>query len=174
MTNPQAGWYPDPSGDTSRIRYWNGTAWTNEFAPAQSAPSAAPEQQATAQPNQQQSAYAAQTTQTPQATPYATQQQGYGANPGYGTNTACQPNTVLYQVSDQDRTLRLIAFIFVLISTVSTCWLIIPLAWMIPFSIFSYKTYKGERANTTTFGVLVLIFCSLVGGILLLVSNKEA
>jgi hypothetical protein len=28
MTNPPAGWYPDPSGSTNR-RYWDGQQWTN-------------------------------------------------------------------------------------------------------------------------------------------------
>ena len=27
----KAGWYPDPSGDPSRLRYWNGSGWTNDF-----------------------------------------------------------------------------------------------------------------------------------------------
>jgi hypothetical protein len=29
-----AGWYPDPAGDTTRIRYWNGQAWTEQTQPA--------------------------------------------------------------------------------------------------------------------------------------------
>ncbi|WP_374023210.1 DUF4352 domain-containing protein [Mycobacterium sp. HNNTM2301] len=32
MTQPRAGWYPDPS-DPSRQRYFNGTAWTESYAP---------------------------------------------------------------------------------------------------------------------------------------------
>ncbi|MCL2631644.1 MAG: DUF2510 domain-containing protein [Coriobacteriia bacterium] len=28
MTQPVEGWYPDPSGDASKIRYWDGTKWT--------------------------------------------------------------------------------------------------------------------------------------------------
>jgi hypothetical protein len=28
-----AGWYPDPAGDTTKIRYWNGTAWTDQTQP---------------------------------------------------------------------------------------------------------------------------------------------
>ncbi|MDR2586632.1 MAG: DUF2510 domain-containing protein [Coriobacteriales bacterium] len=29
-----AGWYPDPTGDLSKIRYWDGTAWTEHVQPA--------------------------------------------------------------------------------------------------------------------------------------------
>lgn len=75
--------------------------------------------------------------------------------------------------SDNDKTLRLIAFIFNLISTVGTGWLLIPLAWMIPMTVISYGIYKGTKRNTTAFGVCTLIFVSLVGGILLLVSKKD-
>lgn len=32
MTQPAAGWYPDPS-DPSRQRYFDGTAWTDNYAP---------------------------------------------------------------------------------------------------------------------------------------------
>ena len=28
-TTPVAGWYPDPSGDTTKLRYWDGTQWTD-------------------------------------------------------------------------------------------------------------------------------------------------
>jgi hypothetical protein len=29
MSNPPAGWYPDPTGQPNTIRWWNGTQWTN-------------------------------------------------------------------------------------------------------------------------------------------------
>ena len=31
MADQQAGWYPDPSGDASKLRYWDGTQWTGNF-----------------------------------------------------------------------------------------------------------------------------------------------
>ncbi|WP_193311356.1 DUF2510 domain-containing protein [Georgenia satyanarayanai] len=37
MSNPIAGWYPDPSGDPSKLRYWDGASWTEHFAPSQGA-----------------------------------------------------------------------------------------------------------------------------------------
>jgi len=27
-----AGWYPDPSGDPSRLRYWDGSGWTDYYS----------------------------------------------------------------------------------------------------------------------------------------------
>ena len=29
--SPAAGWYPDPFGELSRIRYWDGREWTDHF-----------------------------------------------------------------------------------------------------------------------------------------------
>jgi len=35
MSEQQAGWYPDPSGDASKLRYWDGTQWTSNFTDTQ-------------------------------------------------------------------------------------------------------------------------------------------
>lgn len=78
-----------------------------------------------------------------------------------------------YPMTETDRTLRLIAFVFMVVSTVSVCWALIPLAWMIPMTVVAWGIYKGTRPNTVAFGVCTLIFVSLVAGILLLVSNKD-
>ncbi|MDR0308729.1 MAG: DUF2510 domain-containing protein [Coriobacteriales bacterium] len=31
MSETQAGWYPDPDGDTTKIRYWDGQNWTSDY-----------------------------------------------------------------------------------------------------------------------------------------------
>lgn len=72
-----------------------------------------------------------------------------------------------------DKNLRLVAFIFNLISTISVGWTILPLAWMIPMTVISWGIYKGTKKNTVAFGVCTLIFVSVVAGILLLVSKKD-
>lgn len=90
---------------------------------------------------------------------------------GYAQPAGSVPGT--YYVSDQDKTLRLIAFIFNIISLVTMCWLIIPLAWLIPMCVISWGIYKGTKANTVAFGVCTLIFSSLVAGVLLLISKKD-
>lgn len=77
------------------------------------------------------------------------------------------------QLSEKDRTLRLIAFIFSCISLAGACWLVIPLAWMIPMTVITWGIYKGTKKNTVAFGVCMLLFVNLVSGILLLCSDKE-
>lgn len=109
------------------------------------------------------------------APPQANQGTGYG-NPGYTQPAGGQVYYPPAQVMDNgnDATLRLIAFIFCIVSTVTTCWLIIPLAWMIPMTVRCWGIYKGTKPNTTAFGVCTLLFVTIVGGILLLISKKDA
>lgn len=145
MTNPQAGWYPDPSGDTSQQRYWDGTQWTNDFAPAQA--------------------------QNPQPGVVVQETRYYGAD---GSQTTV--DQVYYQpqtVNSSEQNMRLVAFIFCIISTISVCWAIIPMAWMVPMTVHTWGIYKGTKANTTAFGVCTLLFVSLIGGIFLLISKKD-
>lgn len=154
MDNPQAGWYADPSGDTTKLRYWDGTQWTDSFTNAQ-------------QPVGQGS--------NVDGSAYAQPENPYG-NPAYaqpGSTPVYYPQA---QVIDNgsDQALRLAAFVLCIICTVSVCWLIIPLAWMIPMTVHSWGIYKGTKNNTVGFGVCTLLFVSLIGGILLLVSKKDA
>lgn len=106
--------------------------------------------------------------------PYQAQaQQPYGAGQGYDPYQAQQPYqqpyqatyeqpqpayqqvyaqpvapaapTALYPMTDTDRNLRLVAFIFCILSLVGSCWLIIPLAWMIPMSVISWASTRAPR-----------------------------
>lgn len=163
MTNQQAGWYADPSGDPTKLRYWDGTQWTNDYADAQPPVAPATPYDASAygqQPIGQQP--------TGQPTDYTYPNQGYAQQPT-SAPTYYQPSTV----NSNDATLRMVAFVFCIISLVASCWLIVPLAWMIPMTVHTWGIYKGTKPNTTAFGVCTLLFTSLVGGILLLVSKKD-
>jgi len=51
MAEHQAGWYPDPAGDASRLRYWDGTQWTSNFTDVPS-PSSSAQPVQTVQPLQ--------------------------------------------------------------------------------------------------------------------------
>lgn len=119
--------------------------------------------------------YQAQAQQQPYQQPYqATYEQPQPAyQQVYAQPVAPAAPAALYPMTDTDRNLRLVAFIFCILSLVGLCWLIVPLAWMIPMSVISWGIYKGTKANTVAFGVCTLIFCSLVAGILLLCSNKD-
>ena len=157
----EAGWYPDPEGDTSRLRYWNGTQWTSDYT---AAPGAAQAGAGTATAGATQAADANAYAQS--AAPNTT---ASTSNMGFQTFDAEQ----VYPMTSQDRTLRLIAFILNVVSCVSVAYFIIPLAWMVPMTVYSWSLYKGKRPNTTAFGVCTLIFVNLVSGILLLVSHKD-
>lgn len=76
-------------------------------------------------------------------------------------------------VSPNDRTMRMVAFIFSIVSCVTLGWMIIPLAWLVPMTVHTYGIYKGTKRNTTTFAVCSLLFSNLIAGILLLVSTKD-
>ena len=96
METAQAGWYPDPSGDATKLRYWDGERWTDDYADAQ--PNAQAASQPTPAPQQPSAAQSVATpTYYPQAQPVA---------------------------NDSDRGLRLAAFILCILSTVAVCWLI--------------------------------------------------
>lgn len=131
------------------------TTWQQPYSPAQEIPYApAPQDpyQASRQPYQQ------QPYQQPHQQPPYPQQAAFAAS---------------YPMSDYDRTLRMIAFILNMVSLAVSAILIVPLAWMIPMCITSWRIYKGARPNTVAFGVCTLIFLSLFGGILLLLSKKD-
>ena len=92
----------------------------------------------------------------------------------YAQPVAPAAPAALYPMTDTDRTLRLVAFIFVILSLVGSCWLIIPLAWMIPMTVRTWGIYKGTKPNTVAMGVCTLIFVNIISGVLLLCSKKDA
>lgn len=118
-----AGWYPDPEGDTSRLRYWDGTQWTDNYTPI---PTAAPAE------DPQVAQAAAYTAQPTPAAPVTSD-----------TSYQVFDSEQIYPMTSQDRVLRLIAFILNIISCVGWAWLIIPLAWMIPMTVISWGHLQG-------------------------------
>lgn len=108
-----------------------------------------------------------------QVPPQQMPNQQFSGQPFAGQQVPIQTADAVYKVSDNDKQLRLVAFIFMIISTISTCWTVIALAWMIPMTIVCWDIYKGKKPNGTAFGVCTLLFGSLVSGICLLISTKE-
>lgn len=156
MTSQNAGWYPDPSGNLSQLRYWDGYQWTNDFINAQAAlPQTQP-----IQPQAQSQVVVRETR--------------YSSDAGYQTRVDqvyIQPTFQSGSASGQS--LRLAAFIFNLISAIILGMAIIPLAWTIPMTVHSWRIYKGTARNSIAFGVCTLLFLNLAGGILLLISGED-
>jgi len=93
MADQQAGWYPDPSGDASKLRYWDGMKWTNDFTDAGAGAVSQPAQPV--QPVQTvQTAQPVYPTQAPQpAQPYQ-QTQFYGQVPPTTQAPVAQSNNM--------------------------------------------------------------------------------
>ena len=136
----------------------------NALKQADAAPAAQPQQQ---------------TASAPVPPPAPSQQPQQPQQPVYQqTAVPVQPQpvpaqTATYPMTKQDETLRLINFILCILSCIAICWAVIPLAWTIPMTVHSWGIYKGTKPNTTAFGVCTLIFVNIIGGILLLISNKD-
>ena len=64
------------------------------------------------------------------------------------------------------------AKILMIISCVSIGWTLIPLAWLIPMTIKNSNREKGGEKLSTGFKVCILIFGSMVAGILLLCDEE--
>ncbi len=79
----------------------------------------------------------------------------------------------IYPMTQKDRDYRMWAFILNIVTTAVFAVGIIPLAWMIPTTVHSWKVYKGTAQSTTLFSVLDLIFTNLISGILLLCTDNK-
>lgn len=171
MQQPQQPVQPQQSVQPQQPQQWQ----QPQQAPQSQWQQSAQSQQQAGQPQQtgqfQQSQQSQQFQSFDQQDPYQVNQQfAYQQQPyAYAQPVAGG----VYPMSETDKTLRLIAFILNLLSLIAVCWLIIPLAWMIPMCVRSWGIYKGTKPNTVAFGVCTLIFISLVGGILLLISKKD-
>ena len=156
MEIQQAGWYPDPSGNATKLRYWDGAQWTNDYCEATQAAQPVP-------PIQPQ-VVMQETVYTDTSGQQVKVDQVYVQTPPY---------TGYYANDNNKQTLRLVAFILALLSTISVGWLILPLAWMLPMTIHTWGLYKGTKYNTIAFGVCALLFLNTISGVLLLVSGED-
>ncbi len=60
------------------------------------------------------------------------------------------------------------AFVLMILSTVSIGWCLIPLAWLIPFDVMIWRSYKYGNEISTGAKVCMLLFGNMIAGILLL------
>ncbi|MFA7222499.1 MAG: hypothetical protein WC148_03095 [Bacilli bacterium] len=69
--------------------------------------------------------------------------------------------------------MKLAAFVLCLLATIVSGVVLIPLCWCIPMTIKVYHAYKDGTPLSTGFNVCVLLFVSMIAGILLLVDENN-
>lgn len=80
-------------------------------------------------------------------------------------------NAKIVKESKESSTLKTIAFVFMIVSTVSSAFLLIPLIWCIPMTVRYYRYTKEGGTLSTSFKVCTLLFVSLISGVLMLVDE---
>ena len=138
------------------------------------------EKPATAPSNTAQSTSTADQPQ-PQSQPYSASQVSYTPAQPYVQPSAMttpampqsQPADGCIYSRDKSGGLLLAALVFNVISCIIFAFSIIGLAWAIPMTVHSYGIWKGKKPNTTAFGICTLLFLSFIGGILMLVAEKD-
>lgn len=108
--------------------------------------------------------------------PYCGSSTSNDKNDEYTTDEGFVDQT-MYQkkihVKKGNETIRLIAFIFMILSCVSYGVFLIPLIWLVPMTIKVYNAYKDTTYELSVgFKVCTLLFCNFVSGILLLCDNN--
>ena len=71
----------------------------------------------------------------------------------------------------RDNSMCQVGFVFCVISCVLWGFALIPLIWMIPLTVMVYNAIKENKPIGVGLKVVVLLFVSLIGGILLLVGD---
>lgn len=164
--NAPAGWYPDAQ-NPAQLRYWDGSQWTDQVTPNPAI-------------EQNQQAPAPQAPYTPQASYYQPSHgpapvnvQVFGGQPQQGMGAQTQSPVYAQGRSATDEAMLLATFISTLVITSTVGISLIPLAWLIPMTVVSWRIYKGYRPNTIAFGVCLLIFAGIIPGIFSLVARHE-
>ena len=85
---------------------------------------------------------------------------------GCSVETAPKKNTL---VDEEDKKIiHLLIKIFLILGCISSGWALIPLLWTIPMTSHVFKKLSNKEPISTGFKVCVLLFVSVVAGIMLL------
>ena len=92
-------------------------------------------------------------------------------NCGYKTTEEVRAD-VVYGESNSN-SLQEVAKVFMIVFTILSGWMIIPLCWMIPMTVHYCHCVRDGRKAGTGFAVCTLLFCSLISGILILIDENN-
>ena len=77
------------------------------------------------------------------------------------------------KIRRRDDTVMEIAEVFCVICTVLAGFAIIPLCWMIPLTVALHNKIKNKEPISVALKVVILLFVSVIGGILILVGDDS-
>lgn len=168
MTDAQvpAGWYPDPAGDSTKVRYWDGSQWTEQLQDA-AAPAVAQAPAATPAPVQ---APAAAPAQTPVATNAAPQ---YAPQNPYGTQAPAP------QQANDKSGLAIASLVLGIIGPFAAIIALFGYVCGILAIVFGVKSLKSSRRTMAIIGIilgvialLAALFSSFIGVVTVLSSSS--
>jgi len=87
---------------------------------------------------------------------------------GCGASTNTQP-----EEQAKESTLKTVAKIFMLISTILMGLWLIPLAWCIPMTVSYWKKIKSGAPIGVGFKICSLLFVSTIAGVIMLCDNEK-
>ncbi len=77
------------------------------------------------------------------------------------------------KIKKREDSLMTVALVFCIISCVLTGFALIPLCWMIPLTVVLYNKIQNKEPISLALKIVILIFVSLVAGILLIVGDES-
>ena len=78
-----------------------------------------------------------------------------------------------YHAVKQNDNAYTIAYVFMVIGTVISAFLIIPMCWTIPMTIYYKNAHERGEDVSLAFKICTLLFVSLIGGIFMFVNDDD-
>lgn len=92
---------------------------------------------------------------------------------GHNTTEAVKAEVVDKPAKKRDDSLMTVAEVFCIICTVLAGFAIIPLCWMIPLTVALHNRIQRKEPISVGLKVCILLFVSLISGIILLVGDDN-
>ncbi|MDR0500358.1 MAG: DUF2510 domain-containing protein [Coriobacteriales bacterium] len=168
-TQSPPGWYPDPTGDTTKQRYWDGNQWTDQFMNvAPSVPSMPSAPSAPSMPSVSSAVASTDASFAPNAAPGASFTTGVPmqtGSPTYGSSApyAAPGAPVAYQTQEspenaKNRNFAVVSLVLGLVGIFSWC---LPIAGF-PISVIGLiMGINGRKSNRKGMATAGIVLCSI-------------
>lgn len=87
--------------------------------------------------------------------------------------TGAAENAEVIRSAEKPNELQKLAYVMMILGTVVWGFLLIPLAWCIPMTVYYRKRTKEGAHVSTTFKILTIIFVNIIAGLVMLCDNSE-